>query len=109
MIKNLLKEEYERAEQMRDYWGQVAEGTIARKIFAAKHGNKQELKDLEVFRGKHTRHDFDVGEKGLFPFAEYEKKSFNDVEQFIKASEPNKMYKLRVGSGRDSSMQSTKD
>ena len=40
MIKNLLKEEYERAEQMRDYWGQVAEGTIARKIFAAKHGNK---------------------------------------------------------------------
>ena len=67
------------------------------------------MKDLEVFRGKHTRHDFDVGEKGLFPFAEYEKKSFNDVEQFIKASEPNKMYKLRVGSGRDSSMQSTKD
>ena len=51
------------------------------------------MKDLEVFRGKNTDTDFDV-RGDLFRGADREEKSFNDVEQFIKASEPNKMYKL---------------
>ena len=75
---------------MRNYWDQVAQGYVTRKIFAAKHGNKKELKDLEVFRGKYPITDFDVRGDLL----DREEKSFNDVEQFIKASEPFKMYKL---------------